>query len=48
MKTKEITPCQQNQALKKQFAELGLDLEPGPGLNRSMCPDTLSRPYPSR
>lgn len=28
MKNKEITPCQQNQALKKEFAELGLDLEP--------------------
>ncbi|MEQ8706852.1 MAG: hypothetical protein RIC19_23165 [Phaeodactylibacter sp.] len=28
MKNKEITPYQQNQALKKQFAELGLDLEP--------------------
>lgn len=28
MKDKEITPYQQNQALKKQFAELGLDLKP--------------------
>jgi hypothetical protein len=28
MKNKEIIPCQQNQALKKEFAELGLDLEP--------------------
>ncbi len=28
MKNKEITPYQQNQALKKEFSELGLDLEP--------------------
>lgn len=47
MKNKEITPYQQNQALKKEFTELGLDLEPGPGLNRSMCPDALGRPYRS-